>query len=136
MNTEVIRIQGLYPTRMFINRGNHEAKDMNRTYGFEGEAKHKHGEQTYKVHTLSSCPSQNPYKLSDSYLLTFSPPVSICEHTVQLDDHSLFSAVGNTYRSHTSSHKNKHEYNLVTRRTQEILCSAWRAIQQRWCHTG
>lgn len=34
---------------MFINRGNHEAKEMNRTYGFEGEAKHKHGEQTYKV---------------------------------------------------------------------------------------
>ena len=40
---------GLYPNRMFINRGNHEAKDMNRTYGFEGEAKHKHGDQTYKV---------------------------------------------------------------------------------------
>ena len=34
---------------MFLNRGNHEAKEMNRTYGFEGEAKHKHGEQTYKV---------------------------------------------------------------------------------------
>ena len=40
---------GLYPNYMFINRGNHEAKDMNRTYGFEGEAKHKHGEQAYKV---------------------------------------------------------------------------------------
>lgn len=40
---------GLYPQRMFINRGNHEAHDMNQTYGFEGEAKHKHGEQTYKV---------------------------------------------------------------------------------------
>lgn len=40
---------GLHPTRMFINRGNHETKDMNRAYGFEGEAKHKHGEQTYKV---------------------------------------------------------------------------------------
>ncbi|KAI0066098.1 protein phosphatase 5 [Artomyces pyxidatus] len=39
----------LYPKRMYINRGNHEAKDMNRTYGFEGEAKHKHGEQTYKL---------------------------------------------------------------------------------------
>ncbi|KAG5638877.1 hypothetical protein H0H81_009180 [Sphagnurus paluster] len=38
----------LYPNYMFINRGNHEAKDMNRTYGFEGEAKHKHGEQSYK----------------------------------------------------------------------------------------
>ena len=34
---------------MYINRGNHEAKEMNRTYGFEGEAKHKYGEQTYKV---------------------------------------------------------------------------------------
>ncbi|KAH9832170.1 phosphoprotein phosphatase [Rhodofomes roseus] len=39
----------LYPNRMYINRGNHETKDMNRTYGFEGEAKHKHGEQTYKL---------------------------------------------------------------------------------------
>jgi len=39
----------LYPKRMYINRGNHEAKDMNRAYGFEGETKHKHGEQTYKL---------------------------------------------------------------------------------------
>ena len=42
-------LSGLYPKYMYINRGNHEAKDMNRTYGFEGEAKHKHGEQAYKV---------------------------------------------------------------------------------------
>ena len=34
---------------MYINRGNHETKEMNRTYGFEGEAKTKHGEMTYKV---------------------------------------------------------------------------------------
>lgn len=40
---------GLYPKYFYINRGNHEAKDMNRTYGFEGEAKEKHGEQSYKV---------------------------------------------------------------------------------------
>ncbi|KAF5351642.1 hypothetical protein D9756_007546 [Leucocoprinus leucothites] len=39
----------LYPKYMFINRGNHEAKEMNRTYGFEGEAKTKHGEQSYKL---------------------------------------------------------------------------------------
>ncbi|OCH95131.1 protein phosphatase 5 [Obba rivulosa] len=39
----------LYPKTMYINRGNHETKEMNRTYGFEGEAKHKHGEQTYKL---------------------------------------------------------------------------------------
>ncbi|KZP34736.1 protein phosphatase 5 [Athelia psychrophila] len=48
----------LYPQRMFINRGNHEAKDMNRAYGFEGEAKHKHGEQTYKLfaHAFTALP--------------------------------------------------------------------------------
>lgn len=48
----------LYPKFMFINRGNHEAKDMNRTYGFEGEAKHKHGEQSYKLfaHVFTTLP--------------------------------------------------------------------------------
>ncbi|KAI0675292.1 Metallo-dependent phosphatase-like protein [Trametes maxima] len=48
----------LYPTRMYINRGNHEAKEMNRTYGFEGEAKHKFGEQTYKLfaHVFTTMP--------------------------------------------------------------------------------
>ncbi|KAI0930258.1 hypothetical protein AcV5_007019 [Taiwanofungus camphoratus] len=48
----------LYPKFMYINRGNHETKDMNRTYGFEGEAKHKHGEQTYKLfaHVFTTMP--------------------------------------------------------------------------------
>ncbi|KAF9051131.1 Metallo-dependent phosphatase [Hymenopellis radicata] len=48
----------LYPKFFFINRGNHEAKDMNRTYGFEGEAKTKHGEQSYKLfaHVFTALP--------------------------------------------------------------------------------
>ncbi|KAF9049945.1 Metallo-dependent phosphatase-like protein [Panaeolus papilionaceus] len=48
----------LYPKYIYINRGNHEAKDMNRTYGFEGEAKHKHGEQAYKLfaHVFTTLP--------------------------------------------------------------------------------
>jgi len=48
----------LYPKYMYINRGNHEAKDMNRTYGFEGEAKQKHGEQSYKLfaHVFTTLP--------------------------------------------------------------------------------
>ncbi|KAF8813780.1 protein phosphatase 5 [Phlegmacium glaucopus] len=48
----------LYPKYMYLNRGNHEAKDMNRTYGFEGEAKHKHGEQSYKLfaHVFTTLP--------------------------------------------------------------------------------
>lgn len=47
-----LALEGLYPKSMYINRGNHETKEMNRTYGFEGEAKHKHGEMTYKVRRL------------------------------------------------------------------------------------
>lgn len=48
----------LYPKNMYINRGNHEAKEMNRTYGFEGEAKHKFSEQTYKLfaHIFTAMP--------------------------------------------------------------------------------
>lgn len=48
----------LYPKTMYVNRGNHETKEMNRTYGFEGEAKHKHGEQTYKLfaHIFTAMP--------------------------------------------------------------------------------
>ncbi|KAJ3571693.1 hypothetical protein NP233_g3592 [Leucocoprinus birnbaumii] len=51
-------LKWLYPKYMFINRGNHEAKEMNRTYGFEGEAKTKHGEQSYKLfaHIFTTLP--------------------------------------------------------------------------------
>ncbi|KAK7472674.1 Palmitoyl-protein thioesterase 1 [Stygiomarasmius scandens] len=64
----------LYPKYMFINRGNHEAKDMNSTYGFEGEAKHKHGDQTYKLfaHVFTTLPlatlvsATKPPKVKDS----------------------------------------------------------------------
>ncbi|ORX34306.1 putative phospho protein phosphatase [Kockovaella imperatae] len=39
----------LLPDRVFLNRGNHETSDMNKVYGFEGEAKNKLGEMTYKL---------------------------------------------------------------------------------------
>lgn len=54
---------------MYINRGNHEAKDMNRSYGFEGEAKHKHGEQSYKVYLF--------FVFRESYLPTFLQIIAI-----------------------------------------------------------
>ncbi|KAK0225893.1 phosphoprotein phosphatase [Armillaria fumosa] len=68
----------LYPKYMFINRGNHEAKDMNRTYGFEGEAKHKHGEQSYKLfaHAFTALPlatllsASKPPAKKDASILT------------------------------------------------------------------
>ncbi len=69
---------GLYPKYMYINRGNHEAKDMNRTYGFEGEAKHKHGDQAYKVCNESLWKSDSPLFTSYSCLHTCLQPV--CPH--------------------------------------------------------
>ncbi|KAK4050596.1 Palmitoyl-protein thioesterase 1 [Microbotryomycetes sp. JL201] len=39
----------LYPTKVFLNRGNHETADMNKVYGFEGETKKKYSEMTYKL---------------------------------------------------------------------------------------
>ncbi|KIM31122.1 hypothetical protein M408DRAFT_253902 [Serendipita vermifera MAFF 305830] len=48
----------LLPRSVLLNRGNHETKDMNKVYGFEGEVKHKHGELTYKLfaHVFTALP--------------------------------------------------------------------------------
>jgi serine/threonine-protein phosphatase 5 len=75
---------------MFINRGNHEAKEMNRTYGFEGEAKHKHGEQTYKVSCL-------PF-VSLRPLIGFHVAVCTRLHCEQVFTIVLTSADGLPYR--------------------------------------
>lgn len=39
----------LYPNSLYLSRGNHEADDMNRVYGFEGEVKAKYSEATFKL---------------------------------------------------------------------------------------
>ncbi|KAJ6596660.1 phosphoprotein phosphatase [Mycena sp. CBHHK59/15] len=68
----------LYPRFMYINRGNHEAKDMNRSYGFEGEAKHKHGEQTYKLfaHVFTTLPLSTLLSATKPPLKSGSPILS------------------------------------------------------------
>ncbi|KAN0129198.1 Metallo-dependent phosphatase-like protein [Lactarius tabidus] len=52
-------LKWLFPERMFINRGNHEAKEMNRTYGFE--------ENSVPLATLVSA-TQPPAKKEDVIL--------------------------------------------------------------------
>ncbi|KAJ3255028.1 Serine/threonine-protein phosphatase 5 [Boothiomyces macroporosus] len=39
----------LYPNSVYLSRGNHEANDMNKVYGFEGEVKHKYTDNTFKL---------------------------------------------------------------------------------------
>ena len=36
-----------YPQHFFMSRGNHEAKQLNKMYGFEGEVKAKYDVKTY-----------------------------------------------------------------------------------------
>jgi serine/threonine-protein phosphatase 5 len=43
----------LYPTKFFLNRGNHETDDMNRMYGFEGECRAKYTERVFKLFSES-----------------------------------------------------------------------------------
>ncbi|KWU41314.1 protein phosphatase 5 [Rhodotorula sp. JG-1b] len=45
----VLAYKWLFPKNVFINRGNHETTDMNRVYGYEGEANKKYGAQAYKL---------------------------------------------------------------------------------------
>ena len=41
----------LYPNCFFLSRGNHEGKQMNKMYGFEGEVKHKYDDKVMDIFT-------------------------------------------------------------------------------------
>jgi serine/threonine-protein phosphatase 5 len=40
-----------HPAGLYLGRGNHETKNMNKIYGFEGEVKHKHNETIMNLFT-------------------------------------------------------------------------------------
>lgn len=40
---------------MYINRGNHEAKQLNKMYGFEGEVKAKYDQKAYELFSDLFC---------------------------------------------------------------------------------
>lgn len=45
----LLALKVLYPNHFFMTRGNHESDDMNKIYGFQGEAKAKYGETSYEL---------------------------------------------------------------------------------------
>lgn len=49
--TTLIAIKLMEPSAIYMHRGNHETKNMNKVYGFEGEVKHKYDETCMKMFT-------------------------------------------------------------------------------------
>jgi len=47
--TTLIAIKVCMPTALFMTRGNHETKNMNKIYGFEGEVKHKYDDRVMNL---------------------------------------------------------------------------------------
>jgi len=45
----------LYPKHMFLARGNHESRSMNRMYGFEGEVKAKYSDTVFEMFAEVFC---------------------------------------------------------------------------------
>ena len=44
-----------YPKHFYMTRGNHEAKNLNKMYGFEGEVRHKYDVKTYDLFSSLFC---------------------------------------------------------------------------------
>lgn len=45
----------VYPKHMFMSRGNHESKNLNKLYGFEGEVKKKYDKKMYDLFSELFC---------------------------------------------------------------------------------
>lgn len=45
----------LYPNHLYLSRGNHESKNLNKMYGFEGEVKNKYDDQIYELFSILFC---------------------------------------------------------------------------------
>lgn len=130
-------VSGLYPKFMFINRGNHEAKDMNRTYGFEGEAKHKHGEQSYKASFL----------LHPHLLVNLPLNAQLFAHVFTTCQFELRSKIIPTFwlicfsaarypcvRNETTAPEGKDKRHSFAGWSKKVLCCARWTFQQRWSY--
>jgi serine/threonine-protein phosphatase 5 len=72
------------PNCMHLTRGNHEAKSMNKLYGFEGEVVHKYDSKTYDLFCDIFCFLPLVYVLNSKVMITHGGLFS--KDGVKLDD--------------------------------------------------
>ncbi|KAK6200462.1 Metallo-dependent phosphatase-like protein [Scheffersomyces amazonensis] len=58
----------IFPKSVYINRGNHETIDMNKTYGFADECEHKYSKKVFDVFTESFAALPLSTLINQSYL--------------------------------------------------------------------
>lgn len=81
-----------YPQHFFMSRGNHEAKQLNKMYGFEGEVKAKYEVKTYDLF---------------SQLFCVLPLVHVINKKVMVTHGGLFSKDGVTLKDIESTNRRR-----------------------------
>lgn len=87
----------IYPRSVYINRGNHETRDMNKTYGFTDECEHKYSKKIFECFTESFGALPLATLINRSYLCMHGGLFS--DDKVTLEDikkYNRFPSSGNT----------------------------------------
>lgn len=74
----------IFPTSIYINRGNHETNDMNKTYGFTDECEHKYSKKIFEAFAESFGALPYATLINNSYLCMHGGLFS--DDNVVLDD--------------------------------------------------
>lgn len=68
--TLLFAFMAMDPRALHLTRGNHEAKNMNKLYGFEGEVQHKYDTNTYDLFCDVFCHLPLSYVLNKTVMIT------------------------------------------------------------------
>ncbi|KAK6460716.1 Metallo-dependent phosphatase-like protein [Scheffersomyces coipomensis] len=87
----------IFPTSVYINRGNHETIDMNRTYGFTDECEHKYSKKIFDAFTESFAALPLSTLINGSYLCMHGGLFSDDKITLQdIKAYNRFPSSGST----------------------------------------
>jgi len=74
----------LYPNHMFLARGNHESRSMNKMYGFEGEVKAKYSDAIFELFSEVFCLLPLAHLLNNKVLVVHGGLFS--DDNIKIDD--------------------------------------------------